>query len=340
MDQEEIRLLADSLGRDASKSVEIIETHISWVLLCEKQVYKIKKPLKLSFLDFSTLSKRQYYCQRELKLNRRLTNHMYLSVSPITRHHDKILLNDKNGSIIDYCLVMTRIDNKREMRALLESNLITEKQIGQIARQLVLFHKSAEVVKNVLNADVLWQDFEDLRQTIPFISENIGIESVKELESMFDFVQHFLKENKAYIKERDRRGMTRDCHGDLHSGNIFILEEPIIFDCIEFNDHFRQIDILNELAFLCIDLEFYDRNDLSTYFLSTYMNEFQVMNNEADQSLFLFYKLYRSNIKVKVNAIKCMQTDDESVFKERLVLFKRYFDLMMKYSSKLALANL
>ncbi|MDH3708234.1 MAG: hypothetical protein OER04_00010 [Cyclobacteriaceae bacterium] len=315
------------------------QTHISWVLLCEEYAYKIKKPLKLSFLDFSTLEKRKYFCEQELVLNQRLTTDVYLEVLPISRENDIYYLGLEKGSIVDYAVAMRRLDNSREMERLLVDSSVTNQDIKNIAGQLVKFHQSTEVVKDKVTPQMLIDDFNDIQQVQPWIEAKLGTAAAKKLNESVSFVEQFIQENIHLINQRDQEGFTRDCHGDLHSGNIFLLREPVIFDCIEFDPHLRQIDILCELAFFCMDLEFSGRQDLSDYFITIYNSRFPVIRNQAEERLFLYYKLYRANVKVKINAIKTSQARKPHIAASRQQLCKQYFELFLSYSQTLRRSN-
>lgn len=310
---------------------ELKQTHISWVILCGDYVYKIKKPINLSFLDFSTLEKRKYYCEQELTLNQRLTSDMYLDVYPIFLDQGVYAMGGGAGKIVDYSVVMRRLDNSKEMSKLLLDRKVSKDDLRKIAQQLVQFHQTTEIVKGKLTPELLIEDFNDIQQIQLFIAKNIGEAASKQLNLIISFVKYFINEKAGLILKRDAEGFTRDCHGDLHSGNIFLLDHPVVFDCIEFNKHFRQIDILSELAFFCMDLEFFQRSDLSKYFLNYYTKEFRVIRNKNEERLFLFYKLYRANVKAKINAIKTQQATDPEVKQSRLGLFKKYFQLFLHY---------
>jgi aminoglycoside phosphotransferase family enzyme len=333
MTENQIHKLVSSGKLPANQHCEkLIKTHISWVVLCRDYVYKIKKPVHLSFVDFSTLAKRKYFCEQELLLNQRLTKNMYLEVLPITSTHGIFHIGSGIGEVVDYALVMKRIDSTKEMRKLLRSGRVKESDIIKIARQLVDFHQNALVVKNRVKPEVLIEDFNDIEQIQLFVKEAIGESAVIKLSKVIDISTQFVGMQKGLIKQRDKKGFTRDCHGDLHSGNIFILDEPVIFDCIEFNEHLRQIDILNELAFFCMDLEFHGLLDFSKSFMEAYNKVFRVINNNDEEQLFLYYKLYRANVKVKINALKAQQAKDPVEINFRLGLFKKYFELLVTYS--------
>ncbi len=310
---------------------ELKQTHISWIILCREYAYKIKKPVNLGFLDFSTLEKRKYYCDQELTLNQRLTSDMYLDVHPIWLDHGAYFMGPGTGKIVDYSVGMRRLDNSREMSKLLQSSKVRKVDIRNIVKQLVDFHQTTEIVKGKLTPGLLIEDFNDIQQIQSFILKNIGETASAQLCDIMSYVDYFINNKAALISQRDAEGFTRDCHGDLHSGNIFLLDHPVVFDCIEFDKHLRQIDILSELAFFCMDLEIFQRCDLSEYFLKSYNKAFQVIRNKSEERLFLFYKLYRANVKVKINAIKTWQACNPEERQSRLGLFKKYFQLFLHY---------
>jgi aminoglycoside phosphotransferase family enzyme len=332
MNDRQIRLLiADGNLPDNQVCQDLIETHISWVIICQDYVYKLKKPLQLSFLDFSTLDKRKYYCEQELILNRRLTRNVYLDVNPVVYDQGVYAIGSDTGEIVDYALVMRRLDNSREMDTLLMKNKVTRKDILKIAAILVNFHQSTRIIKGYLTAEKIIEDFADFQQIGPFVAENISASAASNLKEIVSYSVEFIRENSELIETRDIEGFTRDCHGDLHTGNIFLLDPPVIFDCIEFNQHLRQIDVLCELAFFCMDLETYGREDLSNHFLKSYNDAFQVIRNNKEKRLLLFYKLYRANVKAKVNAIKTRQADNAHVRQSRLTMFNKYYRFLVNY---------
>ena len=317
--------------------LELIETHISWIILGKDYAYKLKKPLKLSFLDFSSLEKRRYYCEQELILNQRLTHDVYLDVRPIWLSHGIYSLDSNQGEIVDYAVVMKRLDNSREMGKLLKEGQVDTDDIEKIAKQLVRFHQNAQVVNGVVTPEAMKEDFNDIQQIQAFLAEQIGPNATGKLAEVISFSDKFIEDNSDLILKRDLEGFTRDCHGDLHSGNIFLLEQPVIFDCIEFNEHLRRTDIFGELGFFCMDLEFYRRPDLSGSFMKFYNRAFPVIRNEQEEQLFLYYKMYRANVKAKINAIKTQQAHNEQELRSRMDLFNRYFQLMQDYLWKLRL---
>lgn len=325
------QLIQHNAFPDVSTEVQLIETHISWVILTQNFAFKIKKEICYSFLDFSTLEKRKFYCDRELELNQRLTEDMYLKVVPIRIDKGLIAIEGKTGEIIDYALKMRRMDESRQMNLLLEAGEVTKKHMIQIADKLSVFHAFTDVVQRPPDIAAMQEDFADILNVKAFIKKHLGPKAAEKIEEAVAFSKTFLKEHTPRILERHQMGFTIDGHGDLHSKNIFLLDKPVIFDCIEFNDHFRQLDVLNEIAFFCMDLNFYKREDLEAFFLHNYLIKYPCLFNEQDHQLFRYFKFYRANIKVKVNALKAIQATSEKEFGKRLDLTDRYFVLLRRY---------
>jgi aminoglycoside phosphotransferase family enzyme len=233
---------------------ELIETHISWVIICDQFVYKIKKPMRYSFLDFSTLALRKHFCEREIELNRRLTDNIYLDVQSISERKCQLIMGSKEGTIIDYAVRMYKLDKEKQMDILLLENKVTETDIRKLAEKIAFFHKNTVIIYNKNFLDIQAK-FNDLATEKEFLAEQLDMNSKNIISHAIETSDIFISKNKALLAARLKAGFFRDCHGDLHSRNIFLLPSPQPFDCIEFNDDFRQIDILNEVAFLCMDLE-------------------------------------------------------------------------------------
>lgn len=317
--------------KDSPLVVELRETHISWIILTENYAFKIKKPVKFSFLDFSTLKKRKYYCEQEVSLNQRLAKDTYLGVVPIRLNHDIPFIDGVKGKIIGYAVKMKRLDNEREMDVLLQAGKVNKNHLFQLADQLATFHAFTDEVEETPNIEKMQEDFADIAKVEDLIRQEIGESAAKKIETSIVFSHQFLKAHAKDIRERHIMGLNIDGHGDLHSGNIFLLDRPIIFDCIEFNPHYRQMDVLSELAFLCMDLDFYGQAGLASYFMKRYNINYPVIITEADHRLFLYYKLYRANIRMKVNALRAMQAIETNVRKKHLRLMEDYYQLFKHY---------
>jgi aminoglycoside phosphotransferase family enzyme len=278
MTKEQIEILTETSG------YELVETHISWVLISDTTVYKIKKPVSFSFLDFSTPEKRKQCCEAEVRLNKRLTEDIYIDVQPIER----------SGSILDYAVRMHKIDRQLQMDVLLAQNKVTDDDIRRLAEKMVAFHQSTAIIYDKDPLDIPKQ-FTDLKDD----AHHDIIDRAMACND--EFMQH----HTDLLKSRVQDGFIRDCHGDLHTRNIFLLNTPQPFDCIEFNDDIRQIDVLNEIAFLCMDLDAAGRQDLSTHFATCYNERFPIMNT----TLFNYYKAYRANVRAKINLLGQQQEE-------------------------------
>lgn len=318
----------------ATRPWKLVETHISFVLLGRSVAYKFKKPIKYSFLDFSTLQKRKHFCERELELNNRLSKGVYLKVVPVTEHNNSLAIAGKSGKIIDYALQMKRLQETKQMHLMLDNGQVTLKHIKALAVLIRNFHQRTTVIKTKFNLQHFSARFNDILSVSAFIKKALGPAAAKMLTDSVKASDHFLKTNQQLFTQRIADGFTRDCHGDLHSRNIFLYHKPIVFDCIEFNDEFRQIDILDELAFFCMDLEDEGFYELSNAFTNYYFESSKAAFGRKEQLLFTYYKCYRANVRAKVNALRAMQSDN-AVRKINLEEVQKYLSLMNRYVREL-----
>ena len=309
---------------------ELVETHISWVILCDAFVYKIKKPVNYSFLNFSTLELRKHYCEREIFLNSRLTPDVYLEVLPVREDGNKIKIGDGEGTIIDYVVKMNKLDTSKQMDLMLQEGTVSGADMRNLAKKVASFHQDAEIIYELDLMDIR-DKFNDLNSVKEVISAQSGEAYGKMIQEAIEFSDRFLEENKQLMADRLKAGLYRDCHGDLHSRNIFLLPEPIPFDCIEFSDELRQIDLLNEVAFLCMDLDAFDRKDLSDEFLTHYNQFFPAMKTPKERTLFNYYKMYRANIRAKVNGLRVISATSDEERKTSLDTAEKYLTQMSNY---------
>lgn len=326
------QILSKGAFPEPCHSPELIETHISWVLLTEHFAYKIKKPIKLSFLDFSTLSQRNYYCRREIMLNERLSQGIYLQKVPIMLSDNEVSIGVGPGKVIDYAVKMKRIPLHLQMDTLLQAGEVEAIHIASIARVLATFHQETRSVTVRHPAALYRMEFNDLAHIHPAALEAIPRAMGALIPKALLASDQFLAEHSEWLDTRCQLGYFRDCHGDLHSGNIFLTHPPILFDCIEFNDELRHIDILNEIAFLCMDLEFYQKPELSTCFLEKYCSFTDTKLSAVDLHVFLWYKMYRANVRAKIYLIRYQDQEKPADLKTAL----RYLQLMGTYTKELA----
>jgi aminoglycoside phosphotransferase family enzyme len=301
----EIRELRESLD---SGQTELIETHISWVLLAGGYVFKIKRPVRFSFLDFSTLELRREDCQREVILNRRLTKDVYLGVVEIRKTEQGIMVAE-TGELLDYAVKMRRLPGERQMDLLLQKGLVTPRHVEQIAERLVAFHRSVEKPPVPPDPEAMFRDFSDLKKFDEALMSRHGKPGSRVVRQAVDVARDLLHRHAGRLRERHTLGFFVDGHGDLHSKNIFLLDKPVIFDCIEFNDHFRYVDVLDELAFFCLDLELFGAGALASHFLDHYLSMYPCLLTPEDTTLFHYFQLYRAGVKLKINLIRATGSD-------------------------------
>jgi len=331
MTKEQINnLLANGEFPEPSGQRELVETHISWVIICDQFVYKIKKPIQYSFLDFSTLALRKHFCEREIELNRRLTDNIYLDVQPIYEWQGRFTIGGKLGTIVDYAVRMNKVDREMQMDILLMKNKVTETHIRSLADKIAFFHKYTEIIYKKDPLDIQ-EKFNDLGTEKEFLAEQLDGNNSNIISHAIGASDTFIAKNKELLAARLKAGFFRDCHGDLHSRNIFLLSSPQPFDCIEFNDDFRQIDVLNEVAFLCMDLDAFGRQDLSVKFIDHYNHYFPTITTEKDKSLFIYYKSYRANVRAKVNSLRAKSTEEHIEKTKALSAVEKYLLLMDSY---------
>ncbi len=330
MTREEIKYLVKDLSKE--EEVELIETHISWILLTNKFAYKFKKPIRFSFLNYSNSTRRMFYCEREVELNSRYSN-IYLEVIPVYKSGDEISLN-QGTDVIDYGVKMLRMDQSLQMDKMIKNDLVTTDHVKTLANKIARFHQKAETIRTPFSSREMVFKFEDLRTVRNFLHNELGIQAVEKINDAILESNHFINSNVPLFESRIKYGFVRDLHGDLHAKNIFLYKEPILFDCIEFNDDYRRIDVLNEIAFLYMDLEARGKEELASIFLSTYLDAFPIMGSYKEEQLFDYYKCYRANVRAKVNAISAKQASDEADKIEFLKQVELYLDLMDYYKNR------
>jgi aminoglycoside phosphotransferase family enzyme len=310
-------------------SIELVQTHISFVFLTKRFVYKVKKAVDFGFLDFTTLEKRRFFCEKELALNRRLCGDMYLEVVPINKA-DAIKIKGA-GETVEYAVKMKRMPQEKMMSKLLEKNKVDDKLIDRIANIIAGFHSKAETNRRISEFGSLpvietnWKENYD--QTEEFIGKTI---SKEDFELIRNRINNFMRQNAPIFEKRVTEGRVRDCHGDIHSGNIFITNGIYIFDAIEFNERFRYSDIAADVTFLAMDLDFRERADLSDFFVERYI---KYSDDQELTRLLPFYKCYRAYVRGKVTSFKLedpnVRSKDKNSAKKEA---KAYFKLAATYA--------
>jgi aminoglycoside phosphotransferase family enzyme len=313
------------------KSVELVQTQISFVFLTGDYVYKVKKPVNFGFLDFTTLEKRRFYCDQEVVLNRRLCANIYVGVVSITKK-GKSFLVEGGGKEVEYAVKMRPLPYQRMMDRMLQSDQVKPQMVEMVAKRLAEFHRKAEISEELANigglATVTRNAEENFSQVSSYVNQTITQE---QYERMKNYTHSFLKKKAALFAKRVKEGRIRDCHGDLHAAHICFIDGLCIFDCIEFNDRFRYIDVASEVAFLAMDLDFHRRPELSKHFADAYV---KASGDKELLQLLDFYKCYRAYVRGKVESF---QLDDPHISQDqkakKLAVARRYFQLAESYIS-------
>ena len=313
-------------------SVELTQTHISFVFLAGKFVYKVKKAVDFGFLDFTTLEKRRFFCEKELELNRRLCGDMYLEVVPVNKA-DAIKIKGA-GETVEYAVKMKRMPQDTMLSRLLEESKVDNNLVDNIAKTIADFHAKAENSKRISEYGSLamietnWR--ENFEQTTEYIGKTISAEDFKLIHEK---VEAFMQSNTALFTKRIAAGRIRDCHGDIHSDNIFVADRIYIFDAIEFNERFRYCDVAADTAFLAMDLDFKGRADLSSFFVEKYV---EFSGDRELLRLLPFYKCYRAYVRGKVVSFKLkdpnVRSNEKSAAQKEA---KAYFELAATYAKGL-----
>ncbi len=333
---DQTRRVLDFLSRTQSyphrpERVTMVQTHASWVFLAPPLVCKVKQPVCLGFLDFSTLELRRADCEREVLLNRRLAEDTYLGVESI-RERDGGLEFGGTGEIVEWCVMMRELDPQFFLSHLLEEGVVGTAEMDLIVEKLRNFHAAQPPLAPGEAATAIERlrlatggNFEVARN---WIGQALS-------QSCFDaitlYTAGFFERRNALLESRIRGGWIRDCHGDLHAEHIHVAPDAVrIYDCIEFNTRFRHIDIANDIAFLAMDLDRYGRPDLAYYIVERFAS---LMNDGGLKPLMDFYKCYRACVRGKVASLhSATESADETERAESLAQARRYFRLALRYA--------
>ncbi|MBI3608103.1 MAG: AAA family ATPase [Nitrospirae bacterium] len=310
---------------------EVVETHISWVLLTGPYAYKIKKPVNLGFLDFSTLDKRRFYCREELRLNRRLARELYVDVVVITGSVRAPILGG-SGPAIDYAVKMRQFPREAQLDRILARGALTAGHIDALAREIAEFHRRAVIAGEGTPFGEPERIAQPVRENVLQLRERLSEPGdrarIDRLEAWTEAAHAALR---VEFESRKRDGFVRECHGDMHLANIAWIDgRAVIFDCIEFSESLRWIDVMSEVAFLTMDLDDRGAPQLARRALNTYLEQ----NGEyAGLRVLRFYQVYRATVRAKVACIRMDQAGASDRDRERLRRESLgYLDLAERYT--------
>jgi len=312
-------------------NIELIETHISWVILTGEFAYKIKKPVNFGFLDFSTLEKRKQFCEQELALNSRLAPEIYLDVVAINGTRNKPCISG-SGETFEYAVKMAQFPQSAQLDNMLSAGKLEFKHMIALARMTADFHQT----NNIANDTSEYGDKNSVYQPVEenFIQIDEHLDTAPYADMLSTLSQWSKSESvrlQAVFEQRKKNNFIRECHGDMHLRNlIWLNDRPMAFDCIEFNPALRWIDVLSEIAFLVMDLQDRQQYRLANQFLNSYL---EFTGDYAGLSILPFYLCYRALVRAKVCALRLEQkniTADE-VKKSRVEL-ESYLKLAITYT--------
>ena len=313
------------------RNVSLVQTHASFVFIAPPFVYKVKKPVNFGFLNFSTLEKRRLFCEREVELNRRLSPRIYLGVVPLSIRGGRIVFGE-GDRVLEYAVKMRQLSQSGFLDGLVERGQVTPGYLDRIVRTLRDFYEAQQPNEEI----EAWGRIERLRistdenfrQTREFIGHTLPRAT---FETICFYTERFFARRRRLFASRIRERWIRDCHGDLHLEHIHITPRALnIYDCIEFNDRFRYLDVANDAAFLAMDLDYEGRPDLARYFASQMALALQ---DDGMLRLMDFYKCYRAYVRGKVESLHSIaHAAPEEERRASAEKARRYFRLALRYT--------
>ncbi len=298
-------LLKSAPYAHAVRKISLHETHISWVILTGDYAYKVKKRLKLEFLDTTSLARRHFLCEEELRLNKRLAPELYLEVIAITRDANGLHLGG-SGTPVDYAVKMRQFEPSQELPALLVRADVKAPELAALAERVAEYHRSAAAIPENSTFDYVAQ----LRACVlgnltTLLARLHSLQESPAMNQLIDWTHDSLNDLHELFRARQAGGFIRECHGDLHAHNIVRWQGQLTpFDCLEFDPKLRWIDVMNDVAFLVMDLVGHDYNDLAYEFLSRYVEQ---TGDYQGLRLLPFYAVYRALVRAMLDALSVEQ---------------------------------
>lgn len=330
--QQVLDFLADPASYEhRPDKVELLQTHASWVFLASPYVYKLKKPVDFGFLNFTTLERRRANCHREVELNRRLAPDVYLGVETLTLGPNGFVWNGE-GEVVEWLVKMREIDSDNFLSHRVREGRITHRDLECVVKRLVRFYRD----QAPLSGDAAREAKSQLQQTIvsnldaaaSFVPDSLSAEALKALVA---FRERYEAVHEAEFNARCDQGWFRDCHGDLHLEHILLCGDQVsIYDCIEFNDAFRQIDVACDIAFLAMDLDFHGLFAHATRLVQQFAEQ---LDDPGLLKFVDYYKCYRACVRGKVEALHAAgETAPQEERDTHRALSRRYFQLGLRYA--------
>jgi aminoglycoside phosphotransferase family enzyme len=313
------------------ENIELIQTHISYIFIAGDLVYKVKKAVDFGFLDFTTLGKRKYYCDEEVRLNQRFAHGVYLDVVRIIEDSEGNLHLSNGSNIVEYAVEMKKIPENRMLYRLLEGNKVSPDDMRRVGRYLAEVYghiPASEKSREFGGLDVIATNvIENFDQTRKYIGGPVSDEKFTVIET---WSRAFMKNNADLFERRIAEGQIKDCHGDLHLQHICLENDKIfIFDCIEFNERFRFGDVASDVAFLSMDFDYNGKSTLGDSFIEAYIT---AAGDTTMRDVLLFYKVYRAYVRAKVTSFLLDDEDlDDTTRNNAFQKAAKYYDLAYEY---------
>ena len=322
---------------EPTTKVDLIQTHASWIFLTDTHVYKIKKPVDFGFLNFSTIDRRRFYCNEEIKYNRRLCPEIYENVVEVVQTSEGAAFYGQ-GTVIDYAVKMKRLPSENMMDDLIEKGKVSSSDIHRIAKTIADFHLTAPTSPSVSafgeTEKILFNWKENIDQMIGFENRTLP---AHDREYIRNWIYNFIENNAVIFSKRIENGFIKECDGDIHLENICLVAEKVyIFDCIEFNERFRNCDTASDIAFLIMDLDFHNRHDLAEETFSLYQ---KLTGDKSLSDVIYFYMIYRAFVRGKVESFRLLEKElnhnEQALIAKKAV---KYFRLARGYIERQTLS--
>ncbi|MEJ2535000.1 MAG: AAA family ATPase [Gammaproteobacteria bacterium] len=322
-------LRPDAYGHE-TRDLRLLQTHISWVILTGDFAYKLKKPVHFPFVDFSSVALRERACREEVRLNRRWSERLYLGVVPVSGPPERPIMGG-DGPVLDHAVQMQQFGQDRLLAECLRRGEVTAEQLEEFGLDLARFHQRVAPARGTEFGDpdsVRWavlENFEVLGE------RGLDRQALASRKRVLDFSRRWLDESEPLLRERRAAGFVRECHGDLHVGNMLLLDGRIeLFDCLEFNARLRWGDVMSEIAFLVMDLEHHGHRGLARRFLNAYVEH---GGDHAGLLLMPFYVAYRAMVRAKVDQLQRADPARDEAGRRALSLeLARYLDVAARWA--------
>jgi uncharacterized protein len=322
---------SDFYPHPVTQNIELIQTHASYVLLTGDYAYKLKKAINLGFLNYSTLAKRKYFLEAEMRLNKEIAPELYLAIIPITCEQQKFILNGQ-GEAVEYVLKMRQFPEEDLFVNLLEAGKLSIGKFSELGKIVAQFHQTAKTNDYISSfgtvAKIRTAFDENYQQTQQYIGR---VQTKKQLEATQAYTERFFAERKSLFQARIEQQKIKECHGDLHLKNICVWQDKIqLFDRIEFNEAFRFVDVIYDVAFTIMDLEAREKLDFANAFLNSYL---EYTGDWAGLPLLPLYLSRQAYVRAKVNSFLLDDPEiEEFVKQEASKTAQRYYYQAWQYT--------